>query len=627
MIEWRFPSNDFGEQKGINDSGVSEFRGTPLKSLAREICQNSLDACLKNKKAVVEFNVFKLNTEKIPGKEALKDVFERCYEYWKPQKAQTTKEFYSKAIEEINKDKIDVLRISDFNTTGLKGSREQFNTDWINLTKSSGSSDKMGVSGGSFGIGKFAPFACSYFSTVFYSTHDINCEDASQGVARLVTFIRGDGQSTQGTGYYGNEKNTPVYEQLNLDSDFHRDLNQYGTDIYVPGYKYGGENWGIDIIVSVLDSFLGALWNEKLEVKVGNVFLNKNTLNEIIEIYKDDLISTTINYYRTLTSNDTVWHEEDFKGMGEVRLGLLLGDDDSPNRVAMIRKNGMKIMDKDRLNSHVPVTGIMFINGERINEELRLLENPKHTCWEVDRAKNKLKAKELIRSINKYIKDKIEELISSGAGESIDAIGVGNLIPDDCDDLGNNQKENVVTDKVMDVDIKEVKHNAKTNDTKKSLLEKNDEEDEEQLGGHTEPGGDGEDWFHPGGKHPEHNPRPSENAHVEGDGNKPFNTKKQIEIKKFVCICTDMLQGKYVMSIEPNEDCKDGEIELYLSAETKKYNAPIKNVNVFGQAPVKVVDNVIKGLDFKKDVQLRMAIDLDFSEYCSMEVALYENQK
>lgn len=37
MIQWRFPSNDHGENRGINDSGVATFRGTPLKSLAREI--------------------------------------------------------------------------------------------------------------------------------------------------------------------------------------------------------------------------------------------------------------------------------------------------------------------------------------------------------------------------------------------------------------------------------------------------------------------------------------------------------------------------------------------------------------------------------------------------------------
>ena len=134
------------------------------------------------------------------------------------------------------------------------------------MTKSSGASDKKGTAGGSYGIGKFAPFACSDFSTVFYSTYDINEERASQGVSRLVTFTRGDGQNTQGTGYYGNERNTPVYEEMQLDPEFRRDDKNYGTDIYIAGYKYGGDNWKKDIIVSILDGFLGALWHEKLEV-------------------------------------------------------------------------------------------------------------------------------------------------------------------------------------------------------------------------------------------------------------------------------------------------------------------------------------------------------------------------
>lgn len=45
-MEWNFPSNNHGKVKGISDSGVETFQGTPLKSLAREICQNSLDAAI-----------------------------------------------------------------------------------------------------------------------------------------------------------------------------------------------------------------------------------------------------------------------------------------------------------------------------------------------------------------------------------------------------------------------------------------------------------------------------------------------------------------------------------------------------------------------------------------------------
>ena len=80
MIKWRFPSNDHGENKGINDSGVATFRGTPLKSLAREICQNSLDAARKET-VIVEFNVFEVPTNSLPGADVLVDVFERCRKF------------------------------------------------------------------------------------------------------------------------------------------------------------------------------------------------------------------------------------------------------------------------------------------------------------------------------------------------------------------------------------------------------------------------------------------------------------------------------------------------------------------------------------------------------------------
>ena len=80
MILWRFPSNDYGENKGINDTGVSIFKGTPLSSLAREICQNSLDASMGGTTRIV-FNMFEIDSGKIPGREELIDAFERCLKF------------------------------------------------------------------------------------------------------------------------------------------------------------------------------------------------------------------------------------------------------------------------------------------------------------------------------------------------------------------------------------------------------------------------------------------------------------------------------------------------------------------------------------------------------------------
>ncbi|RDU23235.1 hypothetical protein [Anaerosacchariphilus polymeriproducens] len=621
MAEWRFPSNDYGENKGINDSGVAMFRGTPLKSLAREICQNSLDAAT-DKKTVVEFSMFSIPSSQIPGRDYLLDTFKRCLNFWGGQKALATKEFFTIAINMISGDSCNILRISDFNTTGLTGSREEINTDWTNLTKSSGASDKKGTAGGSYGIGKFAPFACSAFSTVFYSTYDINDEKAMQGVSRLVTFTREDGQNTQGTGYYGNDRNTPVYEELKFEQSFSRKNGQYGTDIYIAGYKYGGENWQKDIIVSILDGFLGAIWNEKLEVKVGEIYICKSELGNIMEAYHDDLTSYTDKYYEVLISNETVWYAEDFLNLGELRLGLLLGNQDSPNRISMIRQTGMKIMDKDRLPGHVPFTGVMFIEGQKINERLRLIENPEHTKWEPERSKNPIQERQLLKALNDYIKSKIEELISSGAGESIDAVGVGNFIPDEITNTENQATEEVVSEKILDVEIKQIK---KKSVSKQAPGSSESDSENEELG-HKEKGGNDTEWFHDGGKteNPEH--KPGQEAHVEFGGDTPMLTKINVGIEKFVCMGIDKDAGKYMLMVVPNQDGTNGELELYLSAETQRYEAPIKNANVIG-GTAQFSKNVISGLTFSKGQPIRISLELDYFDYCSMEVMMHATSK
>ena len=56
-IGWSFPSSNFGTLNGIGEAGIETFKGTPYKSLAREICQNSLDAKDgSGKPVIVEFS-------------------------------------------------------------------------------------------------------------------------------------------------------------------------------------------------------------------------------------------------------------------------------------------------------------------------------------------------------------------------------------------------------------------------------------------------------------------------------------------------------------------------------------------------------------------------------------------
>lgn len=623
MVKWRFPSNDHGENKGINDSGVATFRGTPLKSLAREICQNSLDAA-REKTVRVDFNVFSLPMNEVPGVEYLRDVFGRCLEFWGMQKAVTTKEFYTNAISVSTQEECSFLRISDFNTIGLTGTSGEINTNWTNLTKSSGASDKKGTAGGSYGIGKYAPFACSDFSTVFYSTYNKDEEKAYQGVSRLVTFKRSeDDETTQGIGYFGNEKNTPVYEQLMLEPGFQREEGNYGTDIYIAGYKFANGDWQKDIIVSVLDGFLGAIWNEKLVLKIGDRDVSKNTLQDLMEIYRDDLTDYTEKYYQVLISNETQWREEDFMGLGLVRLGVLVGDPEAPRRVAMIRQTGMKIMDKDHLPGHAPCVGVMFIEGDKLNEKLRVMENPEHTLWQPDRAKNPVAAKELIKALNRFIKETIESIISTGGGDEIDAVGVGAFLPDVDVDSKDKAKEEVVSDKVVEVEVKKVPKKVKHGEEPGSHTN----EEMEETGGHKEPGGDEIEWFHNGGHTVDPEPIDGQQAHTEDGGNEPKPLLKKVTLRKFVPVCVDKAKGQYMFMIVPSEDAKNGTIEVYLSAETQNYEAPIKSVSVIGGNSACVNQHIISGLNFVKDQTIRMKVELDYYEMCAVEVKVYATSK
>ncbi len=622
MAQWRFPSNDYGEKKGINDSGVSLFRGTPLRSLAREICQNSLDAA-RAKTVTVEFNAFDINTNSLPGHADLKDVFERCASFWGDQKSVTTKNFFANAIDKISDTTIHMLRISDFATAGLTGSREEVNTNWTNLTKSSGVSDKKGTAGGSFGIGKYAPFACSDFSTVFYSTYDEEGNKASQGVSRLVTFRREDEQTTQGIGYYGEDKNTPTYEQMVLDPSFSRGEREYGTDIYIAGYKHYAEEdgWEKSIVISILDSFLGAIWNEKLIVKVGEIIIDKQHLQELMEIYREELTGYTERYYEVLTSASTKWFEEDFMGLGKISLGLLLGGEEMHRKVAMIRQTGMKIKDQDRISSFIPFAGIMFIEGDKINAQLRALENPEHTEWQVARADNEIQARALLKSINDYLKKKVEELVANNTQNDFDVPGLGSLLSDDIDsDAELSKQENVVNKTVT---IEKRIPQKKPSETAGSNTGGTEGTDYKE-GGFVE-GDNVLGYIHKDKerkKREKHDPYPTETTEK---GHEKIAVAHDIIPQKLRIMCMDKATGKYVVMFVPNADGNNGVIQIELSAESGSYAAPIKSANLMGQGDMKVNGGAISGVIFKKDVPVKLTVQLDYQDYCSMEVRAYAN--
>ena len=446
-IGWNFPGNNYGKITGISEAGIETFRGSLFQSLAREICQNSLDARVDlNKPVYLEFVLNEINKDDIDAFDELYEAITLCRDFWKDNSK--TVNFLNQAIKVCQKDTIRILRISDFNTTGLPGSKEYKSSPWQNLVKSSGVSDKNGTSGGSYGIGKSAPFACSDLRTVYYSTLDNEGIRAYQGVANLVSFKSKDrflrkGEVTQGTGYYGEKTtNSAVDTILSIDGFVRNDC---GTDIYILGFIKSDE-WKDEVVKSVLDGYLISILNKDIRVKVEDVIIDDEHLPELMEQYKTE-IPLTYNYYQVLSSKETVHITENFENLGNLSLHILIHKD-FRRKVLMSRSNGMKIFDKQNISGTIPFAGVCILEDENLNSYFREMETPQHNNWEPDRHSNRKEAKKMKNALFKFIKDKILEVGKETISDEMDAIGAGEIIPDfnDGNDYQNSTTEYIANE-------------------------------------------------------------------------------------------------------------------------------------------------------------------------------------
>lgn len=163
---WKFLSRGFGETEGYSNGSIAEFKGNPLQALAREVCQNSLDAADgSGKPVIVEFQTSTMRIDDFPGMKYMRKVIDACADYWKTNGDINTSTFLKQAKQCLKSNTFTVLRISDYNTTGVKGAfSDEAITPWGSLVKGNAFSVKTDMSNaaGSYGIGKAAPFVSSY---------------------------------------------------------------------------------------------------------------------------------------------------------------------------------------------------------------------------------------------------------------------------------------------------------------------------------------------------------------------------------------------------------------------------------------------------------------------------------
>ena len=631
-LGWRFPRLDGGDEQGINNGGIATFKGAELyDNLAREICQNSLDAKAPDKETViVEFNSLSLKKSEHSALVYLDDIIKKCEEYWKNKSEPKLEAFLKEAKMKLSQEFIDFLVIRDKNTNGLSGAKADITEKsvWRALTHSNGVTQKSQGSGGSYGIGKNAPFACSSFRTVFYNSYAR--EDgvkAFQGVARLITHFE-NGEQTQGVGFFQNlDDKTPIFEENTclLRDQFSREDEEYGTDVIVAGFKKS-ETWAEDIEKAILSNFFVAIIEKKLIVKINGLEISDRTIAGRIKYYaeiekkldlREKKICSILELYSTITEPD------------EIKFGSIIEENDVviyvkkdntySKIVAEMRSIGMVVRTRHK-TQFTRYAAVMIVKDGKLNDLLKEIEPPQHNKWDPDLIEGNDDKKKFANTIKtkliRWANDTIIECCRSEVPDEMDLDGVSEYLPYDDDDMGlvgdNLDKE----DKSPDSDVvpKDIKRGKPQTRTVKMTATKTKGVKNEDYTPSNEEGG---------GKHPGSGGTPDPKG--EDDVTAPMPGEKAVNVPKVLSqrIIQMPASSSYRVALVLENDCPIVHISVKaIGDDGNKENIIIKEYKI-GKQKSNVNSNVMILKDVKAKTPYEIFMFLEYSEKMLLELLIY----
>jgi hypothetical protein len=436
QLGWRFPALDDGEREGINDSITKAFSGDSEYFIARECIQNSIDRRVDDKKPVkVVFRLDEYARSVFPSIDELSETIDNCLRDNTSEKAKQELEAIKAAAASPT---IRTLTVSDYNTEGLNGSDDDTAGSWHRLVRAVGSNDPSGVGGGSYGLGKGAPFAASIMRTVYYSSMNASGERIFQGKTRLVSHEGTDGYVKRGTGFYGAiapGRCRSIRRVEKIPTEFLR--AQQGTDIIIPAYRAVSDNWLLGMVYSVLKNFWPAIHEKMLEVEIYEdeelkESIGAENLPLFLEIYPGKETGNAYYYFQAKTSPDKDGiFSEHLEGFGEVELYVKRGDK-YPKRVQQMRAPLMVVTPELYRRSLLdPFAAVLICRDKDGNDFLKSIEPAQHDKWNpelgVDNAAVKAN-RILYKSLTDWVRDKLKSLSLSLEGETMEMPGLAEYL-------------------------------------------------------------------------------------------------------------------------------------------------------------------------------------------------------
>ena len=429
---WHFAPTGGGIIHGYNNAGTEHFKQDPIGKLVRETIQNSLDAHEDGLGAVgVDIQRCDIARENI-GAESLKLHLQRALERLRETGQVEGQEDYRKALKIIGQPTISCLAIIDRNTTGLQGRK------WDSLIYEEGTPEKdnVGVAGGSFGIGKNAPYNVAALHTVIYCTRYTNGKNGRvermTGRTQMVSHLEPEGQDMlQHIGFYAAAGGQPLIGP-DIPTPFR--LSEPGTGLWIAGFMPGRTDWQLAAIRAAVSNCFHAIHHRKLEVRIGAETISYDTIDSIIESNLSNRTRQARNYYRAICGEPSGTTDP----AGSIgALDVYIDNDASaPKRVAYVNRRGMLITDtreRRRSNPFYPGVGqgmwpnyaaVVIAKDDDTDRLVRRMENPSHDSISIDRLSDE--ERRAIRPHLANASEQIREIIANAIREHEEA-GTTNL--------------------------------------------------------------------------------------------------------------------------------------------------------------------------------------------------------
>lgn len=433
-IGWLFPPTGGGVAAGFNDPGLAHFGGAREQSLARETIQNSLDASARLGQPVeVEFELQELEGDWF-RKDELAAAVEACRVPAEgDEKALSALDAMRRLLDRRS---LTFLRVADRYTTGLAG------RNWRALVKESGTSwhDTAAgrTAGGSWGIGKNAPFTVSPLRTVFYWTrfeYGGEPREFFQGKSVLMSHQQ-DGEERQGTGFFGLTDGCEALKDDDVPAAIRSvEGPRTGTSLWIAGFPKQ-DGWQDRIARRVVASFFGAIADGDLSVSLETgerdiTTIDADSLDEWFERLTgeprdadgepDDVEEARL--FRDMRATDEPV-EREIAGIGLCHLWIRVADADErlPSKVGLMRRTGMLITTEQsghdggaglqRFPGMRPFIALCRFEAEEGNALLRDMENARHDQFELDHIedpKRRQQASRALRRVIDWIRSEIRE--------------------------------------------------------------------------------------------------------------------------------------------------------------------------------------------------------------------------